>query len=173
MDLSPEQAEQLVRHAMRNPGSTTVGPRVWSALLTALENQRELNRILMSAFADQAQTLYTVQEELAELRCPGGQGGETGSEPPPPRHPARLLGLEPGELVLRGTHGDPNELADEPGELPRRLPTTGELFWGQQRARYVSVNQRHPEHDDTHAPMIDDGGHCEACAILLSLRGAG
>lgn len=161
MDLSPEQAEAIARYALsvQYPAEATVGPRVLAALLRALDNQRALNQKILGAYTDQAQQLYTAQTELAELRCPGGQGGvkggETGSEPPPPIAPpvdaARML-------------------AEQPGELPRRLPTAGELFWEQQRARYVSAHRQHPEHDETHAPMVNASGYCSACSLLLALR---
>jgi len=158
MDLSPEQAEAIAREVARHPDlDSAVGPRVLAALLLALDDQRVLNRKILGAYTDQAQELYAAQQELAELRCSGGQGGETGSEPPPPLAP-------PADATRM--------LAPEPGELPRRLPTSSELFWQAERARYVSARRQHPEHDDTHAPMVGADGYCSACAILVSLRGA-
>jgi hypothetical protein len=158
MDLSPEQAEKIARHAASNSLSTVVGQRVVAGLLRGLDDQRTLNSRLISAYAEQAQALYMTQQELAELRCPGGQGGtgggETGSEPPPPIAPpidaARMLAVEPGPA-------------------PRQLPTSNELFWQNERAKYVSAHQHHPEHDDSHAPMVEDG-YCSACSLLLTLR---
>ena len=157
MDLSPEQAEAIARHAVaaRLTAEVSVGPRVLAALLLALDDQRQLNRKILGAFTDQAQALYAAQQELAELRCSGGQGGETGSEPPPPIAP-------PADAARM--------LAAEPGALPRRVPTSSELFWGDQRAKYVAAHRRHPEHDETHAPMVSASGYCSACSMLLSLR---
>lgn len=160
MDLSPEQAEDIAREVARHPDlDSAVGPRVLAAVLLALDDQRALNRKILSAFAEQAEALHTAQQELATLRRSGGQGGihggETGSEPPPPIAP-------PADAAKL--------LATEPGPAPRQLPTASELFWGEQRARYVSVHQYHPEHDETHR-LFMDGGHCEACSILMFARG--
>ena len=154
MDLSPEQAEKIARHAASSSLSTVVGQRVVDGLLRGLDDQRTLNSRLISAYAEQAQALYAAQQELAELRCSGGQGGETGSEPPPPIAP-------PADAA--------RTLATEPGAMPRQQPTSGELFWQEQRAKYVSAHRYHPEHDETHAPMVKDG-YCSACSLLLALR---
>jgi hypothetical protein len=156
MDLSPEQAEDIAREVARHPDlDSAVGPRVLAAVLLSLDDQRALNRKILSAFAEQAEALHTARQELATLRRSGGQGGETGSEPPPPIAP-------PADAAKL--------LATEPGPAPRQLPTASELFWQGQRARYVSVHQYHPEHDETHRPFMDDA-HCEACSILMFARG--